>query len=203
MKKAILYILFVCLFTSMSFATYTYTITEYQALPSLEDDETMLVTGQGGGGLINLFDNSTITVESTSILEEGFGGIWEIQLIGNSSLSMSGGQVNEINIGNNSTVFLSGGLVQQIWSGQIAWYQTGNPPVPVWNPHITIECLDHSYDTNTNFLTGHWLKDGTAFSIYLINVPHYSPAIDNIRFIPEPATLLLIGIGGFLIRRKK
>jgi hypothetical protein len=50
MKKNTLYILFTCLFTSMSFATYTYTITEYQSLPDLKGEETMLITDQGGGG---------------------------------------------------------------------------------------------------------------------------------------------------------
>ncbi|MCI0499275.1 MAG: PEP-CTERM sorting domain-containing protein, partial [Planctomycetales bacterium] len=68
--------------------------------------------------------------------------------------------------------------------------------------HITIECLDHFYDTNTKLLTGHWL-DTAAFSIQLIDVQGYSSAIQNIQFVPEPATLTLLCFGGFLLRRKR
>jgi hypothetical protein len=116
---------------------------------------------------------------------------------------MSGGQVHEIAIINNATAYLSGGLIQQIWSQQIAWLQTGNPPVPVWNPHITIECIDHFYNTSTKLLTGHWLDDGIAFSIQLIDVQGYSPAIQNIHFIPEPVSLFLLGLGGFFLRQRR
>jgi hypothetical protein len=191
MKKAI-YILFLCFSVAMSFATYTYTIKEYQTLPDLEDNETIFVTDQGGGGLINLFDNSSMILEDTSTLEEGVGGIWTIELMNSSSLYMSGGEVHMIDIGDYATAYLSGGLIQQIWSGQY----TGT-----FGPHITIECLDHYYSDNTKLLTGHWM-DNTAFSIYLIDVPNYSPAIQNITFIPEPATLMLLGLGGLLLRRK-
>ena len=51
-------------------------------------------------------------------------------------------------------------------------------------------------------LTGKWL-DGLDFSIQLIDVAGYTPTINNITFIPEPASLVLIGLGGLLIRRRK
>jgi len=201
MKSLVFYTIFACLFVSNSFA-YTHIIDKYQSLPDLFGNESMLITGQGGGGLTNLFDNSYITVESTSTLGQGTGGIWEIQLIDNSCLMMSGGQVHMIDIGNNATTFISGGMIQQIRSSQNAWIYAGDPPSFIPNPHITIECLDHSYDTNTKLLTGNWL-DGTAFSIYLIDVPNYSPAIENIQFIPEPATLSLLALGAFWAVRKR
>lgn len=201
--RYVLALLMVSGFSVTGFADYTYTITEYQQLPLLYDTQSMLITGQGGGGYTALFGKSSLTIESTSPLSQGSGGIWEIDLIGdNSRLEQLGGQVHTIDIGNNATAFLSGGLIQQIWSSQNAWIYAGDPPSFVPNPHITIKCLDHFYDTNTKLLTGHWL-DNTAFSIHLIDVQGYSPAIENIQFIPEPATLSLLGIGAFLAGRRR
>jgi hypothetical protein len=92
-------------------------------------------------------------------------------------------------------------LIYQIWSQQYAWKNNVNG-TPTWNPHITIACLDYLHNPSTNLLTGHWL-DGTAFSIHLIDVQGYSPAIQNIQFIPEPTTMALFALGGLLLRRKK
>ena len=101
----------------------------------------------------------------------------------------------------DATALLSGGLIETLWSYQIAWEDDGSGGL-INTPHITIDCLDWSHDTSTNILTGHWL-DGTSFNIKLYDVTGYSPAIDNIQFIPEPVTVLLMGIGGLLIRKKK
>ena len=137
-------------------------------------------------------------------MEQGYGGIWEINQGGYSILTFEGGEVHEIAISSYATAVLSGGRIDNIYSQQIAWIQEGDPPVWVPNPHITIDCqLDTIFhDTQTNLLTGNWL-DGSAFSIQLVDVDGYSPAIENIIFIPEPATLLLLGFGTFLIRKKQ
>jgi hypothetical protein len=195
MKKATIYILFTCLLAPMSLATY-YEITTDTYTPglTLQAGDSLYMT-DGGLGDLNMFgENATATIEGTSDLEQFSGGIWNIEL-SNGHLDISGGQVHMLDMGGDATAFLSGGLIQQIWSGQHVTASSG--------PHITIECLDHSYDSDTNLLTGHWLDDGTAFSIYLIELPNYTLAINNIQFVPEPATLMLLGIGGLLIHRKK
>jgi len=53
-----------------------------------------------------------------------------------------------------------------------------------------------------NVLTGLW-GNGDPFSIHLPNITGYSPAIENIQFqlIPEPTSLLLLSLGGLLLRR--
>jgi hypothetical protein len=63
---------------------------------------------------------------------------------------------------------------------------------------------EYEYVTSSNMLTGLWVDD-SAFSIQLVDQTGYDPVIDNIAFtvIPEPATLLLFGLGGLLLRRKK
>jgi len=48
------------------------------------------------------------------------------------------------------------------------------------------------------FVTGYWI-DGTSFSIDLLSPETYS----NINLIPEPASLLLLVFGCFLLKRKK
>ena len=206
MKKTIFYITLACLLTCPVWASYTYVVNSYQYIPNLHGTESLLVIENGGGNGFQAEDNSLVTVESTSALGQGTGGLWQINLADSSHLSMSGGQVNFIDIGYNSTVFLSGGLIQQIWSQQDAWKQEGDPPAPVPNPHITIVYSGDlpMWSSSTNILTGLW-GNGDPFSIQLIDVANYSPAIENIQFelIPEPATLTLLGLGGLWLRKRR
>lgn len=204
MKKSILYIMLAHSVISASFAAYTHTITEYQSLPHLFGTESMLITGRGGGPYTALFDNSSLTVENTSILEDGVGGVWQISLGESSSLNMLGGQVNEIDFHGEATATLIGGLIQQIWSHQtpLKWDNYNQQWVP--NPHIK---LYYSGDLPTqqniggyNYLVGAW-GDGTGFQIYLPDTGYHP--YDNFEFIPEPTTMLLLGLGGWLLRQKK
>ncbi len=157
-----------------------------------------------------MYSDSSAIVQNTSTLNQGFGGLWEAQLFDNSSLEFSGGQLGHLSLFTNATVTLSGGRIDNIYSYQIAWgwdYRV-DPAEWVPNPHITIIYSGElpTLDAN-NYLTGLW-GNGDPFSIYLSDAPEgygYSPAIENIQFqlIPEPATLLLLSLGGLLLRRKQ
>ena len=201
MKKVMVFGILVILLGAPVQAThYEITTDIYTPGLTLRTNDSLYMT-DGGFGSLNLLGEGIIaTIEGTSDLIEGSGGIWEIDLANNNYLDVSGGQIHEIDIGNDATAFLSGGLIQGIWSQQTAW-KTVNEQL-IWNPHIKIACLDHFYNETTNVLTGHWL-DNTPFSIQLIDVQGYSSAIENIQFIPEPMTILLLGFGGFLIRSRK
>jgi hypothetical protein len=113
-------------------------------------------------------------------------------------LYFSGGEIHQLDVHSYATATLSGGMIEEIWSYQSAYTVSG-----LYNPHITIDCqLDSVFhDTGTNILTGNWL-DGSSFSIQLVDVDGYSPAIENIIFIPEPATLILLAVGCAIIRRR-
>lgn len=58
-----------------------------------------------------------------------------------------------------------------------------------------------------NGISGLW-EDGTSFDIDFINVggifaPYPTANFVNIVEVPEPTTLVLLGFGGLLLRRKK
>jgi len=183
MKKIILLISLV--FSLPAFAGYTYVIDSYGPVPDLYGTESLLMIEQGGDNMITLWDNSSAKIVSTSVLKQGFGGIQYLTQLGNSYLDFSGGE---------------------IYSNQSAWKLAGDPPVSVWNPHITIVYSGALPVLNltSHVLTGLW-GNGTNFSIYLPNITGYSPAIDNIKFtiIPEPASLILLAVVGLLVRKRK
>jgi len=151
-----------------------------------------------------MYDNSSGVILGTDPLVDEFnGGIWMIIQAGYTNLDFSGGEIHQFDIGSYATATFSGGRIDYIYSYQFAWIQAGDPPEWVPNPHITFICDVESvlHNTQTNLLTGNWLN-GSPFSIQLVDIDGYSPAIENICFIPEPATLLLLTLGAALIRKR-
>ena len=203
MKIFVLSVLIVIVLTIPADATiYDYIIEDGYESITLNDYETLLMTGGGGYHFI-LNDYSQATIIGTSTLEQGYGGIWEINQGGYSILTFEGGEAHEIVISSYATAVLSGGRIDNIYSQQFAWIIQGEPSEWLPNPHITFVCDVDSvfHDTGTNILTGDWL-DGSSFSIQVVDIDGYSPAIENIIFIPEPATLILLALGFTIIRRR-
>ncbi len=161
----------------------------------------------GGADRITSRGYSSVEVQYTSTPLSNNGGIWDIFVQENSQLLYLNGETEEITLSKNASAVLKGGRIdgittlQQVFNVIVGWDVHGNP---LYNTHIEMFVKDYSYDASTQKLTGTW-GDGSAFNIKLINVAGYDRTIDNIKFtiIPEPASLLLVGLGGLLLRRKK
>lgn len=191
--KIIFYILFSCLFVSTGLASYTYEVYTYRSSETLYTGESILFADEGGMDKLTLTINSSAIIEGTSPLKEGKGGLWQIILANDSHLDLFSGEVHEIDISHNATATLKGGLIESIYSYQI---------VP--DPHIKLYYSGElpDWNTDTRLLTGLW-GSGDPFSIYLHDTGY--DAYGNFEFIliPEPVTLVLFGLGGLLVRRKR
>ena len=74
MKKAILHIMFSCLFLSPVLASYTYEVYTYGENETLIGTESILIDQQGGMDRLTLTQDSTGTILGTSTLGSGTGG---------------------------------------------------------------------------------------------------------------------------------
>ncbi len=180
------------LFSSASYAT-DYLIEDGDDFGSLglNDYDTLLMTGGEGLDLI-LTDWSTATIENTApIIGEGDGGIWEVDTYGYSELSISGGEINDLGGHSESIISLYGGDI----FGSLT----------VYNSTAWVHIFGYGFNNDPfpgSPLTGFWADD-TVFSINLVDstILTYDQIVFHI--IPEPATLLLFGLGGLLLRRRK
>lgn len=174
---------------------------EYWYGVQVENEDTLIVNG-GGASAINAWDFSSIEVNYTSVpLALDVGGIATVTLRENSTLNHYGGAMGNIYIRNDATAVLEGGRIDHIRSFQRP--VTGDYPPSYWDKHIEMIVKEYNHNPSTNMLTGIWEND-TVFSIQLVDQEGYHPAISNIDFtiVPEPATLIMFGLGGMFLRKR-
>ncbi len=202
MKRLIPCLLVVaCVSISMGAFDHTISSSYEYGVFELDNSESLLVTGAGANH-IDAKGSSYTEVQNTAPLQLNVGGIYTLDLSGTSSLSYYGGETSALHLYEDATAVLSGGSINSISSHQRPL--SGDYPPSYWDKHIEIICKTYDYNTSTKLLTGTWTDD-LAFSIQLVDQSEYYSAISNIEFtiIPEPATMLLVGLGGLLIRCKK
>lgn len=193
MRKLAACLLLTGFFVSVSFGeiVFDYTISDTYQGSVMLNSESLLVTG-AGALQIDAKGESYIEVQDTAPLQENIGGIYSLLLDDFSIMNFLDGELGGFKIYDDATATFSGGSINYISS-----YQDSDPM-----KHITFVADLDSIDLTGNLLTGNWL-DGSGFSITLLDQTGYDPVYSNINFVPEPATLLLLGLGGLMIRRKK
>ena len=192
MKRLLLCLLLFCIFVSISFGeiVFDYTISDTYEFGIFQlNGESLLVTGAGADN-IEARGESYIEVQNTLPLENNIGGIYALDLDDFSTMNYYDGETNLFRIIGDATATFSGGRIDYISS-----YQDSD-----LTKHITFIADLDSIDLTGNLLTGNWLDD-SSFSITLQDQSGYDPVYSNINFVPEPATLILFGLGGLLIRR--
>ena len=195
MKKLLLSLLLIGLCTSMTFAdiVFDYTISDSWVGGIFQlNSESLLITGAGADE-VRTNDESYIEVQNTFPLEEFVGGINLLNLNDFSTMSYYDGEMNLFRIMGDAEATFSGGRIDYISS-----YQDSD-----MTKHITFVADLDSIDLTGNLLTGDWLSGGGSFSITLQDQTGYDSVYSNINFIPEPATLLLLALGGLALRKRR
>jgi hypothetical protein len=194
MKRLLLNLVLIGLCASISFGEvdFDYVISDtYVGGYTLNGLDSLLVTG-AGALFIDAFGESYVEVQNTAPLQENIGGIYDLNLNDFSTMNYYNGETNLFDIRGDATATFSGGRIDYIRSFQDSDVMG----------HITFVADLDSIDLTGNLLTGNWLND-SSFSITLQDQTGYDSVYSNINFVPEPATLLLFGLGGLLLRKKR
>jgi hypothetical protein len=121
------------------------------------------------------------------------GGLWDLAVGDHSQLYLSGGQINYLTVDDYATAVLSGGLINKLENDSQGGYAS-----------VEVICRSYSYNTTTKLLMGVW-ENYSPFSIQLVDLSGYATTYSILDFtiIPEPMTLILLGLGGMIARRNR
>jgi len=201
MKRILRLLIFACISVSTALAGYSdgyITAGEYEGHVRWTNSNQPLIVDGGGASALEMRNYSQLEVRSTSTpLGLLVGGIQYIGLKNNSHLDYYSGETFNLILYDNATADLYGGRIDIISNYQYQYTETKHVNIyalPGWS-WISNDPLDG--------IQGQWW-DGSQFRIEFDNDTLWGsdPVWMNINVIvPEPATLLLMTLGCFLIRK--
>lgn len=178
---------------------------EYEYM--VEWGDGLLKVAGGGADIIEVLSPARLEVMSTSTpLGLDVGGIMDIVLYGQAHMDYYGGLTDELTVRGNATADLYGGRIDYITSFRDVEWANGQPI----NQKITIHANPGWAWTYENGvirgITGQWLNSTNGFNIRFTTGGEsfgYDPVWSNVRVVPEPATMLLFGLGAIVPRKRK
>jgi len=158
----------------------------------------------GDVGVLDAFDSSTVDISGgyvghlwalgSNAVNLSGGSVSDLDADGSSVVDISGGSMDILDAGGSSTVNISGGYVSELKAD-------GYSEVTFYGRDFRVGgglTLDGDRVLGTGFLSGEWF-DGTGWIMTITN--NYPTA--TILAIPEPATLLLLGFGAVMLRKRR
>ncbi len=139
-------------------------------------------------------------LESSTINISG-GEIWDLSTYDQSQISITGGEVGWLHVSGGSEVTVTDGEVGKIWANS--------------SSSVNIYGYDLSYNPNFDYdgtremweglLTGYWQNE-VPFNITTWDESTYNQLVLHdlgpLPSAPEPGTLLLLGLGALVLRRR-
>lgn len=171
---------------------------------SVYNDATVDMTGGIVTKIFTAYDSSTVNISG--------GALNILDSFDSSTLNLSGNpQINDIEVYFSGTVNMLSGTVGSVeihnianlYGGIISDYLLATSTVNIYG--YGFEYAPLSGDYRGGQLTGFWMNDAPfSIDLYYSDTPG-GPIIDtyaHIVLIPEPATLLLLGLGVLILKKR-
>ncbi len=204
MKKTKYFAMFIAILAVLFICTLSVNATVVDA--NIYSDTT-ISTGQYG--TVNIYDSLDIPPIQTNV--DMTGGVIEYcNVYDTANFNLTGGDILLVRTYDNSIAYINSNV-----SSGLRLHNNSKVYLNALGASSNILMYDdaelHIYGYNLEYdeeiaslnkVTGQW-RNGQDFRICLRNITTYNPEQVFLHEIPEPATILLFTLGGFLLRRTR